>query len=186
MKIRKAMNVKYDITEAMLETMIFENRHIIHERGFPRFYRNASRQVVLPSGKIMDIITYEVNDNVLNVRVIELKKDLITVPAILQALYYMDELNLYACNAFDKVNWDIVVVGSSIDADGFTVASFLIQHLKALDYKFDFNGLAFGNDNQYDINFSMETKEEDYLPESLMAGRTKVLEFLMAEQTSII
>lgn len=57
-----------------LEAIIFQNRNALHTRGLPPFHSKICRQFTLPSGKRMDIFSFEIRNNELYFSVWELKK----------------------------------------------------------------------------------------------------------------
>lgn len=65
--------------ETDIEQIIFDNRNDLHNRGFIKFLKNTNRQHRLPSGKIIDLITFQVDDDAIRFKVIELKRGEINI-----------------------------------------------------------------------------------------------------------
>ena len=76
------------LSEEQLETFIYDYRDRIHEKGFPKFYEHTVRQFALPNKKIIDLLTWEIKDNTLSLRIIELKKDFVLNDSIIQIMGY--------------------------------------------------------------------------------------------------
>lgn len=129
-------------SEKELETMIMDNVNIMPDRGLPEFYSNTERQVKIPLSGIADIITWEFIDNILYARIIELKRDEISVTTLIQALDY------HLCVGFmgllcEKVQLEIVLIGRLIKEDIKQLLGLGIPNLKLYRYDFNFNGLYF-------------------------------------------
>lgn len=136
------MGILNSFTEKDLETMIMDNRSIISERGLSIFYKNTDRQVKVPLGGIIDIFTWEISENTLFARVIELKKDEISMVALVQALDYYECVS-YNRMLFDKVSIEIILIGSVIKDDLKFLKNMEIPNLSLYTYDFGFNGLFF-------------------------------------------
>jgi RecB family endonuclease NucS len=92
-----------DFLEKTLETIIVDNYKIISERGLALPYRHIDRQFQLPSGKIIDIVNWQVDDKVIRLSVLELKKDAGTEQALWQLLRYVDEITQYLIGWFEDI-----------------------------------------------------------------------------------
>lgn len=100
-----------DFLEKTLEDIIFENRGMIHTRGLDAFKLTAFRQVVLPSGKKMDIIAYKIVGGHISIDLYELKKDTINLDAICQAYNYFAEMSVHLCGSFKTYDIHIIMIG---------------------------------------------------------------------------
>lgn len=146
-----------DFLEKTLEQLIFLNRKVVHERGLPAFYKNAERQFRLPSGKIIDIFSFEfVHENSLHCRIYELKKDLLTIDSFLQILNYYNEIFGLLYPSFASIKVEGILVGSGItpDLEGIEEP---ITDISFYVYRYDFDGLK----------FEKQEKCSDYTPEEL-------------------
>ena len=57
-----------DFLEKTLEDIVYENRYVMHEMGLSRFKSHAYRQVILPSGRKIDILGFEIKDGQITYR----------------------------------------------------------------------------------------------------------------------
>lgn len=142
-----------DFLERTLEDIIYESRATIHERGLPPFYKNTKRQFRLPSGKTIDIFTWEIDekDSSFYARIYELKKELLTEAALLQILGYYEEI---FCAV--KVDYKTVVIENILVGTAYTNTLRKIQHItddiKMFSYKYCYDGVRF---KQYGITRSV-------------------------------
>jgi len=140
----KMKNVTF-LTEEQLEDYIYFNRDKVHERGFPKFYKNTIRQFRLPNKKIIDLFTFEVDEstNTFYFRVIELKKDFAGIEAISQVLLYMSIVRLYTYNLYANVIGDYVLIGQTLPYISLVATQYLQPHFSLFSYIFDFDGVKF-------------------------------------------
>lgn len=131
-----------DFSEKSLETMMFENRKEIHERGFDRFYENVIRQFRLPNGGIIDLFTFEIENNELKFRIIELKKGCIDSAAYWQIFGYFIEVASKTEHDFEKVTYELVLVGESLTEEIETMVM-VGTDLAIYTYSFGYDGLVF-------------------------------------------
>lgn len=142
-----------DISEKNLETMIFKNRHTIHERGFIKFYANTERQFRLPNGLIIDIFTYEVIDDVLFFKIIELKVTAMTPDAIFQLIRYFSFLHVYTQDQFKNVKWELILVGCDHTEHSLDIMGLGIK-ISFYEFEFGFNGLFFKREPCEELDFN--------------------------------
>ncbi len=158
------------LTEEQLESFIYDNRDKIHEKGLPKFYQNTIRQFRLPNNKIIDLFTYEVKDNVLYFRVIELKKELVWVDTITQALGYTAFVNVLTDFCFTEVRPEFILVGSQINNLALACTHFLDKFLSIYDYQLKYEGILFSkkeyqqciHKNSYDFCNLLKTENSIY------------------------
>lgn len=131
-----------DLSEKSLETMIYEYRETIFERGFVHFYKNTERQFRLPCNFIIDLFTYEVKDNVLYYKIIELKKAELTMEAVFQIVQYFLWIWEYTENQYERVEWELILVGDDMDAEVWYLTH-LEPRISFYEYKFGYDGLFF-------------------------------------------
>lgn len=105
------MDMLNDFLEKTLEDIIYSNRDTISNRGLSKFKGNAYRQVILPSGRKIDILGFEIKDGVLNCDIYELKREVINADAICQAFNYYTELKYITKNYFKNIDAKIIMVG---------------------------------------------------------------------------
>lgn len=145
-------------TERQLEDLMFEHADELHERGFIKFHKHIRRQVTLPSGLIIDLISFEVIDNALKFKLIELKRDVINWDALVQLNNYFTEIADCIFNHFDVVEWELILVGSDIDVRFSALSESLSKHVKMYLYSIGFNGISFAEIN-LPMHFSSSNKD---------------------------
>lgn len=123
--------------EKTLEQIIYENRKVISEKGLPVFYENAKRQFCLPSGKIVDIFTWELDNGCLKFRIIELKREDIDDAAYWQILKYVNEFVNHIFGMFKKIEYSCVLIGSGLSTT-IASASIFPSELKLYQYRYGF------------------------------------------------
>lgn len=104
-----------DFLEKTLEDIIFENRHAIHNHGLPKFKNTVFRQLILPSGKKLDIFSYDLIDGHIEIDIYELKRHSINTDAICQAYNYFMEVLQYTSGKFKSIDIHIIMVGRYYD-----------------------------------------------------------------------
>lgn len=130
-----------DFLEKTLEDIIYENRNIIHTRGLPELKRNAFRQVILPSGKKIDILGFEIQDGNLSCDIYELKRETINADAICQAYGYFQELKSLTKNHFRTFNAKIFMVGKKYEP--VSVLDALDISVQVFTYQYQMDGIRF-------------------------------------------
>ena len=129
-----------DFLEKDLENIIVENKETIHQRGFEVMLSNTIRQYKLPSGKIIDIVTYEQSDDEILLYIIELKRGN-TKEALLQAYGYFAELYTEIKPMFNSIIPKIIIVGREITE--VPIANYLTVPTECYTYTYDYNGIQF-------------------------------------------
>ena len=129
--------------EKDLEDIIMENLDKIESRGFPKLYKNTERQVYLPNngGKI-DILSWEIVDNVFYGKIIELKKDSLSLSALIQAADYHLQILLSLIGNFDNSNVEVILIGSDYDDDLDNIV-LLSNFLTTYRYHYNWDGIYF-------------------------------------------
>lgn len=130
-----------DFLEKTLEDIVFENKSIIHTKGFPKFKKNVFRQVAMPSGRKIDIFSYEIKDGKLYADIFELKLDRINTDAVCQAYNYFSELFQVIEGGFRSFDIHIVLIGRKYD----TIDIFNKMNLSYSCYTYDYtmDGIMF-------------------------------------------
>jgi len=123
--------------EKTLEDIVFENKETIHLRGLSKFKQSAFRQVVLPSGKRIDILGFSLRDGHLSFDVYELKKDYINIEAVCQAYNYVEEIKSLIKGSFKSWDASIIMVGRRYDAMSILDAISIPVNVYIYDYKID-------------------------------------------------
>ncbi len=159
-----------DFLEKTLETIIFENQETIKERGFTEILEITERQFRLPSGKIIDLLSWDIQGDVLFVNVIELKKGCIDEAAFFQGLDYYCEFLGITLGCFADVKAELILVGNSL--------SYNVNRLKTLNipvtpylYKYNYDGITFTKANKtlsdyipmFKENYIGDYKDPEYL-----------------------
>lgn len=140
------MDSAISIMEQTLEDIIMDNQELVVKRGFPLFYENVIRQFRLPSGKICDIVTFQVVNDEINCKIFELKKGELGIGALTQLLEYGAEFCKYASWAFKAVDIEIILIGNDISYDLFNMYLWGLNiSIVTFDYKID--GIHFERDN---------------------------------------
>lgn len=130
-----------DFLEKTLEDIIFDNRHCIHNHGLPKFRKTIFRQFVLPSGKKLDIFSYDLIDGHIVIDIYELKRNAINTDAICQAYNYFMEVNGFIAGKFKSIDIHIIMIGRYYDP----VMIFEKMNLPFSVYTYDYklNGMTF-------------------------------------------
>lgn len=144
-------------TEEQLESLIFDNKDKVHEKGLPKFYKHTIRQFILPSKKIIDLFTFEVRDDVLYFRIIELKRDMIFNDSFMQILGYYSTVMRCLGKSFLSVRFDLVLVGYEINSSCSVLSDLMKDYLSVYMYNFDYTGMSFVKH----IHDMTDWKEED-------------------------
>lgn len=130
-----------DFLEKTLEDIIFENRNTIHGHGLPKFKKTIFRQFVLPSGKKLDIFSYDLIDGHIVIDIYELKRASINTDAVCQAYNYFMEVTQFTAGRFKSVDIHIIMIGRYYDP----VMVFEKMNLPFSVYTYDYqlNGMTF-------------------------------------------
>ena len=143
--------------EQTLEDIIVENSQIIHNRGFQKMYKCLERQFRLPSGKIIDILTWEIRGDVIYAKIIELKRGVCDESAFWQGLAYLEEFMLSVIQDFSNFDIRLIVCGDSV-VDNLGSLIFIDSNVKFYSYKYDYDGIRF-NTNESDASPIRETQD---------------------------
>lgn len=129
-------------SEKHLEDLIFNNKDIIHEFGFPVLWENTERQFELPSGKKIDLVSYETYDREMVLTIIELKKDKAAEIALIQVYGYLHEFLQYVCKPpLIRIYISVVLVG--FETHEMPICSFLNVPVEVYTYKYGIRGPKF-------------------------------------------
>ncbi len=130
--------------ENNLEEIIFNNKNKIHTRGFSAtFYKNTETQFVLPSGKIIDILSWEIsNNNELSATIFELKRNNISIESLSQVCEYALEFLVHVENGFKYLKLEIVLCGCTISEQILNLVS-LNSNLSVYTYDYTYDGIFF-------------------------------------------
>jgi hypothetical protein len=136
-----------DFLEKTLETIIYENYRILQSRGLDLNYRHIDKQFKLPSGKIIDLINWQVDENEISLSIIELKKDICSDAALWQLLEYVHEIIYHLTGHFDKISYTAILIGDSIGYNVETLLLLKFPLLKIYSYQYNFDGITFKKEN---------------------------------------
>lgn len=130
-----------DFLEKTLEDIIFENKDCIHNYGLPKFKKTTFRQFILPSGKKLDIFSYDLIDGHIVIDIYELKRYEINTDAICQAYNYFMEVTQFTAGKFKSIDIHIIMIGRYYDP----VMIFEKMNLPFSVYTYDYqlNGMTF-------------------------------------------
>ena len=148
-----------DFLEKTLEDLIFENRAKIHENGLPKFKHRSYRQFYLPSGRKIDIISFEFISGTLFVNLYELKKECIDTSSICQAYNYMHEFKGLLKGLYNECHVKIVLVGKKYDP--ISILDGLQADIEVYTYDYRLNGLQF---------YKQDTLIKEIAPNNLFAN----------------
>lgn len=127
--------------EKTLEEIVFDKRETIHEKGLDIFYKHAERQVCL-RGKRIDILTWEIVDNVIFARIIEFKREKLNEAALFQAAEYYIDFILCTMSNFKDYKVEIVLIGTE-SCKNIGLITPLTNLIKVYEYHFGFDGISF-------------------------------------------
>ena len=130
-----------DFLEKTLEDIIYNNRTVIHTRGFGIVKENAFRQVILPSGKRIDILGFEISDGCFSCDIYELKRDTINADAICQAFNYYTELKCVTDGHFSNFKAKIIMVGRKYEP--VSIIDSLPVKIEVYTYEYHMDGIKF-------------------------------------------
>lgn len=132
-----------DFLEKTLEDIIFENRHNIHERGFPIIIGEMRRQMTNDYGRRVDLISVGNVNNIKNISIYELKKGKIDYNAYFQIVRYFFDICMenkkYNIGDF---NIQLYLIGNEVD-DEVLIAASLSNFVHIYTYKYDYDGIKF-------------------------------------------
>lgn len=130
-----------DFLESTLEGIIYDNRKEIHLRGISKLKNNAFRQVILPSGKKIDILGFEIKNGILHCDIYELKRQTIDADAICQAFNYYTELKYITKNHFSSFTAKIIMVGRKYEP--VSIIDSLPIPIEVYSYEYYMDGIMF-------------------------------------------
>jgi hypothetical protein len=139
-----------DFLEKTLEELIFTNKENLGNRGFPSLLKNTLKQFRLPSGLIIDLLSYEIDDNQnMAVKIYELKRAKINAGAVFQLLTYEAEIFQLCFSHFPNIHIENYLIGSEMDANVFLLNNGHFN-LNVLLYDYKFDGLYFRPQAKYE------------------------------------
>lgn len=141
-----------DFLEKTLEDIIYENRNVIHTRGFMQIKDTAFRQVILPSGRKIDILGFDIKNGGLYCDIYELKRDTINSDAVCQAYNYYLELKHSTKDHFTSFSAQLVMVGRKYEA--VPILDALPIPVKVYNYEYRMDGIFFKEMTNPYINYS--------------------------------
>jgi hypothetical protein len=130
-----------DFLERTLEDIVFENRSIIHQYGFPGLKNNTFRQLILPSGKKIDILSFDIENGRITMDIYELKRDVINTDAICQAYGYFIELWQIMGGGFKAMDLHIIMVGRYYEP--IPIFEKMALPFSVFSYDYQLNGISF-------------------------------------------
>jgi hypothetical protein len=128
--------------EATLEDMVINNIGFVQTRGFPKVYDKTVRQFKFPTGRVCDVLSYEIVGNSLNCKIFELKRGELDISALLQVVNYGADVVRYSFFNFEKINIELYLVGSDVDTDLFTLCAWG-TNVKIITFDYKVDGIHF-------------------------------------------
>lgn len=136
-----------EFLEKTVEDIIIENREIIHTRGLTKLKQNTYRQVILPSGRKIDILSFEIIDGSLYFDIYELKRDYIDCNAICQAYDYMVEFSAIIGKSFKSFTGEIIMVGKKYSE--LSIINNMKIPVNIFTYDYQMTGIYFNKISNY-------------------------------------
>lgn len=137
--------------ERTLEQIIYSHRETIHEYGLPKMYKNTLRQFKLPSGKIIDLLSFDIKDNVFNCLIFELKKENVDENTVIQAYNYLFELSALFNKQFFGWEAKIILIGSMIKP--MPILNSIDFQVELYNYEYKIDGIKFKKIEPPSTNF---------------------------------
>ncbi len=135
------MGTPVEFFEKNLEDIIFENRATIQNHGLPPFRKTTFRQFILPSGKKLDIFSFDLIEGHLFVEIYELKLYRINTDAICQAYEYYKQIRSITAGYFKSVDIHITMIGREYDP--IMIFEKMNLPFSAYTYEFKITGMTF-------------------------------------------
>lgn len=148
-----------EVLEKTIESWIYNNPQKCVEKGFPKFYKNIQNQYRLPSSKRIDIFTWEVREDALFFKIIELKRGEYGTSALSQAAEYLFEVLVQCLGHFSEIKYEIVLVGTEMDCSLDKVA-LVCTNVCFCRYLYDMDGVSFTYDYYVDEGDFCKPKKE--------------------------
>lgn len=131
-----------DFLEQNLEQIIADNISTIQEKGFPYLFDCTKRQFRLPSGSIIDLISFQIDGKNITLRVFELKRKKISFDGLVQLYGYCLELYTLLYPYFDNINIDKFLVGADMD-NSLQITLSHVSDVEVYVYEYQLNGINF-------------------------------------------
>jgi hypothetical protein len=131
-----------DFLEQNLEQIIADNINTIQEKGFPFLFNCTKRQFRLPSGSIIDLISFQIDGKNITLRVFELKRKKISFDGLVQLYGYCLELYTLLYPYFENINIDKFLVGAEMDKS-LQITLSHVSDVEVYVYEYQLNGINF-------------------------------------------
>jgi hypothetical protein len=135
-----------DFLEETVEDIVFDNRSIIHQYGLPKFKKHVFRQAILPSGKKMDIVSFEIIDGHLYIDIYELKLRTVNTDTVCQAYGYFMEMWQITAGFFKSIDIHIILVGKYYEP--IPIFEKMKLPFSVYSYDYSLNGISFKTHQQ--------------------------------------
>lgn len=145
--------------EKNLEDIIFNTRTFnLFERGLDIIdYSSKKRQLKIGNYGIADIVLFGKDYDVLNINVLELKKDTINIESLMQAARYVKGIDSYIRRKRRKeieVQYTITLIGASLELNSSFVhlTDVLTENgfdLRIYTYQYEFDGIKFNRESDF-------------------------------------
>lgn len=128
--------------EKNLEDIISENISTIEEKGFPYLLLCTKRQFPLPSGRFIDLVSFQIEGKNITLRVFELKRRILNFDSLTQLYSYCIELYTLLYPYFDNINIDKFLIGAEIEF-GLQLMLSHVADIEAFTYEYKIDGISF-------------------------------------------
>jgi len=148
-----------DFLEKTVETLIFENKRDIERYGLCKFRSTVFRQLILPSGKKLDIFAFDLVDGHIYIDIYELKLECINTDAVAQAYNYLVEIADLIKGDFKSYDFHIIMIGKRYEPIPIFEKMNFPYSVYTYDYQID--GMRFNlrqkvkRQYQFNENFSL-------------------------------
>lgn len=136
-----------DFLEKTLETIIHESYDECIKRGFPELYANRKRQFNVPDIGFIDIFSFEIRDDILYCKIIELKREKLTDQCFWQLCKYHHSILCLTFRHFKEVKIELILVGNDLDSKIFHLADLNVD-MRFIVYSYSATGITFSELNK--------------------------------------
>ena len=96
----------------------------------------------MPSGKRIDIFSWEIRDNVFYANVIELKKNTAMRDSFWQGMDYVEELAWHTIESFEDLKIKLIIVGNE-SYSHLSTAGIYGDNVRVYEYTYEWDGILF-------------------------------------------
>jgi len=133
--------IKNTFFEKTLEDIIINNQEDCVKRGFPIFFEKTLTQVPLPSGGIIDMLSYEFDGDNLKCKIFEFKREIITISSLIQVFNYAAEVFELTVE-INNTELEIFLIGTEVSSELLTL-SYMGLTPNLVSYNYHTDGIKF-------------------------------------------